>query len=187
MMMGTRERERISRHTSMPEIFRSITSSRISAGRRRVEAFDRFRTVGGRHDEEALTLERDESGVAYGLARLDTVERRVVVTAADGCGSDRTLRRDASGADPARRDCPEDSGIDVVPRDPLPFTVPIIMVTARIPRSTPSSGSRSARDDYVSKPFRLRELIARGSCRAPQDPDRRRSRRDRPSRSAGGR
>ncbi len=76
MMIGTRERDRRSRHTSTPEIRGSITSRRTSDGCRRVELVDRLLAVGGHLDAEALALQRDRECVAVRLLVVDHEDER---------------------------------------------------------------------------------------------------------------
>src|SRR4029450_11898582 len=78
---------------------------------------------------------------------------------------------------------PRISGIDVCRELRARSRVPIIMVTARNAEIDAVVGLEVGADDYVTKPFRLRELIARGGA-APDTRDRGRARpaRDRRSR-----
>ena len=67
---------------------------------------------------------------------------------------------------------PRISGIDVCRQIRARSRVPIIMVTARSSEIDAVVGLEVGADDYVSKPFRLRELIARVRAalrRSPQD------------------
>ncbi len=56
---------------------------------------------------------------------------------------------------------PKMSGIDVCRKIRLTSTVPIIMVTAKGEEIDTVVGLEVGADDYVAKPFRLRELVAR--------------------------
>jgi two-component system, OmpR family, response regulator RegX3 len=56
---------------------------------------------------------------------------------------------------------PKVSGVDVCRRIRSTSTVPIIMVTARSSEIDTVVGLEVGADDYVSKPYRLRELVAR--------------------------
>ncbi len=56
---------------------------------------------------------------------------------------------------------PKLSGIDVCRRIRLHSNVPIIMVTAKSTELDTVVGLEVGADDYVSKPYRLRELVAR--------------------------
>ena len=71
MMIGTRERVRSSRHTSIPDIFGSMTSSSTSAGFVASKRIDGFHAVGRGLDEETLALQRDRERVAVRLLVVD--------------------------------------------------------------------------------------------------------------------
>jgi two-component system response regulator RegX3 len=76
---------------------------------------------------------------------------------------------------------PKISGIDVCREIRTRSRVPIIMVTARSAEIDAVVGLEVGADDYVSKPFRLRELIARVRAalrRVPADADRNEQRPD---------
>ena len=77
---------------------------------------------------------------------------------------------------------PKMSGVDVCRELRSRSQVPIIMVTARNAEIDAVVGLEVGADDYVTKPFRLRELVARVRAGAPSWPCRRRpgrrSRRD---------
>jgi two-component system response regulator RegX3 len=69
---------------------------------------------------------------------------------------------------------PKVSGIDVCREIRTRSRVPIIMVTARNAEIDAVVGLEVGADDYVTKPFRLRELVARvraGLRRSPSDDD----------------
>ena len=61
MMIGTRERLRSSRHTSMPDTRGSITSSSTRSGSTDVEELQRLDAVAGDLDPEALACQADVS------------------------------------------------------------------------------------------------------------------------------
>src|SRR5215210_6947158 len=66
------------------------------------------------------------------------------------------------------------SGVDVCREVRSRSKVPIIMVTARTSEIDTVVGLEVGADDYVSKPYRLRELVARMRAalrRAPPPPD----------------
>jgi len=46
-------------------------------------------------------------------------------------------------------------------RDPLTAEIPIIMLTAKVSESDKVTGLNTGADDYISKPFSPRELVAR--------------------------
>src|SRR5688500_14153192 len=66
---------------------------------------------------------------------------------------------------------PQVSGIDVCRELRLRSKVPIIMVTARSAEIDAVVGLEVGADDYVSKPFRLRELVARVRAALRRSPD----------------
>ena len=76
---------------------------------------------------------------------------------------------------------PKISGIDVCRELRTRSRVPIIMVTARNAEIDAVVGLEVGADDYVTKPFRLRELIARVRAALRRVPDRRRRRATVPS------
>ncbi len=59
---------------------------------------------------------------------------------------------------------PDSSGLDVCRKIRSESDVPIIMITARDSESDKVAGLELGADDYVTKPFSVRELVAR--CRA---------------------
>ena len=96
----------------------------------------------------------------------------VVDTAADGIEA--MTRFDAGNPALVLLDVmlPRMSGIDVCRQIRSRSQVPIIMVTARDAEIDTVVGLEVGADDYVSKPFRLRELVARvrAALRRTQDP-----------------
>jgi len=60
---------------------------------------------------------------------------------------------------------PKVSGIDVCRELRRRSQVPIIMVTAKSAEIDTVVGLEVGADDYVTKPYRLRELVARHPCR----------------------
>ncbi|MGQ0805951.1 MAG: response regulator [Actinomycetota bacterium] len=66
---------------------------------------------------------------------------------------------------------PQISGIDVCRELRSRSRVPIIMVTARSAEIDAVVGLEVGADDYVSKPFRLRELVARVRAALRRSPD----------------
>lgn len=82
---------------------------------------------------------------------------------------------------------PKISGIDVCREIRSRSKVPIIMVTAKGSEIDTVVGLEVGADDYVSKPYRLRELVARMRAvlrRSPGDAAPSSTSRSRPSRSA---
>ena len=69
----------------------------------------------------------------------------------------------------ARPDAARDGRARALPLDPVPFALPVIMLTARGEESDRIVGLELGADDYVTKPFSPRELVARvrPCCGAP--------------------
>jgi two-component system response regulator RegX3 len=103
-------------------------------------------------DEEAFV-----DALTVGLTR----EGFRVTVARDG--AEALALFDGSGADLVLLDVmlPKLSGIDVCREIRTKSRVPIIMVTARSSEIDTVVGLEVGADDYVSKPYRLRELVAR--------------------------
>ena len=83
---------------------------------------------------------------------------------------------------------PKMSGVDVCRAIRARSQVPIIMVTAKGTEIDTVVGLEVGADDYVTKPYRLRELVARMRAvlrRSPLDPTRRRRARGRRPSTAG--
>src|SRR3954465_9406761 len=113
-------------------------------------------------DDPPLVLVVDDEQ-SYRDALSVTLQREgfLVVTAADG--AEAIERFDATKPALVLLDVmlPKISGIDVCREIRSRSRVPIIMVTARNSEIDAVVGLEVGADDYVSKPFRLRELIAR--------------------------
>ena len=126
-------------------------------------------------DDPPLVLVVDDEQ-SYRDALSVTLQREgfLVVTAADG--AEAIERFDATRPALILLDVmlPKISGIDVCREIRSRSRVPIIMVTARNGEIDAVVGLEVGADDYVSKPFRLRELIARVRAalrRVPTDLD----------------
>src|SRR4051812_19754873 len=112
-------------------------------------------------DGPVVLVVDDEQSYREALAIALEREGFRVETAADGAEA---LRRfDASHPSLVLLDVmlPEISGVDVCRHIRARSQVPIIMVTARNAEIDAVVGLEVGADDYVTKPFRLRELIAR--------------------------
>jgi len=103
-------------------------------------------------DEETL-----REALRYGLER----EGFRVVTARDGREALERFR--AGGADVVLLDLmlPEVSGLDICKAIRAQSQVPIIIITAKDSEADKVAGLELGADDYVTKPFSMRELIAR--------------------------
>ena len=75
MMIGTRDLARSSRHTSMPDMRGSITSSSTRAGRQVSNWLDGLDAVGGHLHEEPLAPERYGQRIAVALLVVDDENR----------------------------------------------------------------------------------------------------------------
>jgi two-component system response regulator RegX3 len=117
----------------------------------------------------------DEQSYRDALSVALQREGFLVVTAADG--EEALARFDAAKPALVLLDVmlPKITGIDVCREIRTRSRVPIIMVTARNSEIDAVVGLEVGADDYVSKPFRLRELVARVRAalrRVPVEPER---------------
>ena len=104
-------------------------------------------------DEDSLHRRAHPRAAARGLPRAGGPRRR---------RGARPVRRRAARPRAARRDAAEGVGHRRVPRAPqAQLEVPIIMVTAKGAEIDTVVGLEVGADDYVTKPYRLRELVAR--------------------------
>src|SRR5437868_8541184 len=112
-------------------------------------------------DPPLILVVDDEQSYRDALAVALQREGFLVETAADG--SEALARFDAARPALVLLDVmlPKISGIDVCRELRTRSRVPIIMVTARNAEIDAVVGLEVGADDYVTKPFRLRELIAR--------------------------
>jgi len=125
-------------------------------------------------DPPLVLVVDDEQSYRDALSVTLQREGFLVVTAADG--AEALERFDATKPALVLLDVmlPKISGIDVCREIRTRSRVPIIMVTARNSEIDAVVGLEVGADDYVSKPFRLRELIARVRAalrRVPSDVD----------------
>lgn len=84
-----------------------------------------------------------------------------VVTAADGPGALAQFRRERPDLVLLDLNLPGLDGIDVTRRLRALSNVPLIMVTARVEETDRLIGLELGADDYVTKPFSPREVVAR--------------------------
>ena len=103
-------------------------------------------------DESALA-----ESVAYNLAR----EGLEVVTASDGESGLERFRMDAPSLIVLDLMLPRLSGLDVCRAIRAESSVPIIMLTAKDSEADKVTGLEIGADDYVTKPFSMRELVSR--------------------------
>jgi two-component system response regulator RegX3 len=107
-----------------------------------------------------LVVEDEESladTVRYNLER----EGYVVAVAADGRKALDRFRSEAPSLVILDLMLPEMSGLDVCRQIRQISNVPIIMVTAKDSEADKVSGLELGADDYVTKPFSVRELVSR--------------------------
>jgi two-component system response regulator RegX3 len=103
-------------------------------------------------DEESLA-----DSIRYNLER----EGYAVDTAADGRAALEQFRGSAPDLVLLDVMLPEMSGLDVCRSIRLESAVPIIMLTARDAEADKVAGLELGADDYVTKPFSMRELVSR--------------------------
>jgi two-component system response regulator RegX3 len=103
-------------------------------------------------DEEALA-----DSVRYNLER----EGYAVVLASDGRSAMERFRAEAPALVILDLMLPEVSGLDVCRAIRSESDVPIIMVTAKDSEADKVAGLELGADDYVTKPFSMRELVSR--------------------------
>jgi two-component system, OmpR family, response regulator RegX3 len=103
-------------------------------------------------DEEALA-----ESLRYSLER----EGFAVTVATDGRRAIERFREDEPDLVVLDLMLPEVSGLDVCRMIRETSTVPIVMVTAKDAESDKVAGLELGADDYVTKPFSVRELISR--------------------------
>jgi two-component system alkaline phosphatase synthesis response regulator PhoP len=98
-----------------------------------------------------------------------------VITAGDGPGGLALARRESPDLVVLDLMLPEMDGLDVCRALRRESDVPIIMLTARVEETDKLIGLELGADDYMTKPFSPRELVARirtvlrragGTCRA---------------------
>ncbi len=112
-------------------------------------------------DPPLILVVDDEQSYRDALSVALQREGFLVVTAADG--DEALMRFDTARPSLVLLDVmiPKISGIDVCREIRAKSRVPIIMVTARNSEIDAVVGLEVGADDYVTKPFRLRELVAR--------------------------
>jgi DNA-binding response OmpR family regulator len=103
--------------------------------------------------------------VAYNLRR----EGHTVVTAADGVTGLRLARESDLDLIVLDLMLPKMSGLDVARVVRTERPMPILMLTARDEETDKVLGLESGADDYVTKPFSMRELVARVSAQLRRD------------------
>ncbi len=112
-------------------------------------------------DPPLVLVVDDEASYRDALSVALTAEGFLVETAADGVEALDKFERSRPAVILLDVMLPRVSGIDVCRQIRTTSRVPIIMVTAKGSEIDAVVGLEVGADDYVAKPFRLRELVAR--------------------------
>jgi two-component system response regulator RegX3 len=112
-------------------------------------------------DPPLVLVVDDEASYRDALSVALTAEGFLVDTAADGVEALEKFERSRPAVILLDVMLPRISGVDVCRQIRLTSRVPIIMVTAKGSEIDAVVGLEVGADDYVAKPFRLRELVAR--------------------------
>lgn len=110
---------------------------------------------------QRVLIVEDEESLANSIAYALEVEGYEVVRAGTGRGGVEMARVHSPSLVLLDVMLPESSGFDVCREIRAQSDVPIIMLTARSGESDMVAGLELGADDYVTKPFSMRELIAR--------------------------
>mgnify|MGYP002510262995 CR=1 FL=1 len=108
-----------------------------------------------------ILLVEDDPEISIMLKNFLTTENFEVITAMDGESACRQFFSDTFGIVLLDLMIPKISGIEVMNRIRENSTVPIIIISAKDTDSDKTLGLGLGADDYITKPFRPRELIAR--------------------------
>jgi two-component system response regulator RegX3 len=112
-------------------------------------------------DPPRILIVEDENSLAESVRyNLDREGFRVSV-ATDGAEALETFRRDRPDLVILDLMLPLVSGLDVCRAIRAESTVPVIMVTAKDAEADKVAGLELGADDYVTKPFSMRELVSR--------------------------
>jgi len=117
--------------------------------------------------ERILVVDDDKEVVRLMRAYLEQAEYEVLV-AYDGETAVHSLRRDKPDLILLDLMLPDRDGYDITRlarRDPTLAHIPIIMLTARIEDTDKIVGLELGADDYVTKPYNPREVVARVRAR----------------------
>src|SRR5690349_17193428 len=126
-------------------------------------------------DPPLVLVVDDEASYRDALTVALTAEGFLVETAADGVEALEKFERSRPAVILLDVMLPKVSGVDVCREIRKTSRVPIIMVTAKTSEIDTVVGLEVGADDYVTKPYRLRELVARIRAvlrRAPGPEDR---------------
>ena len=108
-----------------------------------------------------VLLVEDESAIAESVAYHLSREGYSVVTAVDGEEALRRFRREDPSIVVLDLMLPKVSGLDVCREIRRQSHVPIVMLTAKDSEADKVAGLELGADDYVTKPFSVRELVSR--------------------------
>ena len=108
-----------------------------------------------------ILLVEDEPGLAESIAFALEIEGFDVISAATGRDGVNLARKSNPALVLLDIMLPESSGLDVCRQIRAESDVPIVMLTARDSEADKVAGLELGADDYVTKPFSMRELIAR--------------------------
>ena len=112
------------------------------------------------HPQHILIIE-DEPGLAESVRYALEAEGFEVTVSESGFAGLEAARRDSPDLVLLDLMLPEMSGLDVCRQIRLSSDVPIIMLTAKDSEADKVTGLELGADDYMTKPFSMRELIAR--------------------------
>ena len=113
------------------------------------------------YQKRTILIVEDEESITTPLAEAlerDGFKPEIAHTVADALGRGRTLRPDLVLLDIG---LPDGSGLDVCRELRSTSNVPIIILSARGEEADRILGLELGADDYITKPFSLRELLAR--------------------------
>jgi DNA-binding response OmpR family regulator len=165
-------------YTPFTQLFRA--SDIIKGGHRQVEQFDvkiRLRCVATTNNMQAKTVLviEDDSAIRQGI--IDALQFAGYSTLHSGDGAQGLAQALKANFDLLMLDLilPGASGFDILKqvRENRP-TLPIIILTARGEEADRVNGLRLGADDYVVKPFSVREVLARVEAvlrRSPERPE----------------
>ena len=110
---------------------------------------------------QRILLVEDEESLAESIRYSLEREGYAVAVAGDGRAAIERFRADAPDLVILDLMLPEMSGLDVCRMIRETSTVPIVMVTAKDSEADKATGLELGADDYVTKPFSVRELVSR--------------------------
>ena len=108
-----------------------------------------------------ILVVEDEPLINQAVGDRLRAEGHTVVSAYDGPGAVAAYEEHQPDLVVARRDAARLRRARGVPADPAERPVPVLMLTARDDESDVLVGLGVGADDYLTKPFRMRELVAR--------------------------